>query len=143
MRGRVKIIFKEVKLEPMRFDRVKYILDAVCNDLTALGKSGRLRTHNRIKNELGAKTLPIEPDSVWIVEQEYQAILHAREMLHAIEPVLRQVFAEDKMLYQESDYSANDSRKKGKAKFPLRLSEMLAILFGSCLGFLLALILRG
>lgn len=139
----VKIIFKEVKLEPMRFDRVKYILDMVCNDLTALGVSGRLRTHNRIKNELGAKALPIEPDSVGIVEQEYQAILHAREMLHAIEPVLRQVFAEDKMLYQESDYSANDRRKNGKAKFPLRLSEMLAILGGGFLGALLTRILLG
>lgn len=140
----MRIIFRyqEEQCVPMEYERVKWLLDEVCKDLTALGKSGRLRTHNRIKNELGTKTEPIDSDGIRGVEERYQAILNARAMLREIEPALRKVFAENnaenKMLDKQGNQPANDSRKKRETKFTLNMSQMCAIFCGSILGFLFA-----
>lgn len=141
----MNIIFKYVqnKCEPMKYEDVKYNLDEMCRDLEGLGVSGRLRIHNRIMNELGGKQLPIDQESTWRTERRYQALLNARNMLDEFAALMQLSLPKEQVLEQKRQETANDSGKKRKAKFQLRLTEVLAILGGGFLGALLTRILFG
>lgn len=149
----MNIIFKyvEEKCEPMEYDQVKYIMDELCRDIGALGKSGRLRIYNKIMNELGGKTEAIDNNGSSYVEYRYQALLNARNMLGELGQLMKLSVRENHILYEKRDnvldqqrkQTTDGSGKKRKAKFPLRMSEVLAILGGSFLGALLTRILLG
>ena len=135
----------------MEYAEVDRILDEMCRELDDIGVSGRLRTHNRIMNELGQKALPIERESTWTSERRYQALLNARKMLHELTALVQLSVSNQNILNQNREnvldqqrkQTANDSGKKRKAKFPLRMSEVLAVLGGSFLGAMLTRILLG
>ena len=68
---------------------------------------------------------------------------HFGDMLDELDALMRLSLPKEQVLEQKRQETANDCGKKRKAKFPLRMSEVLAILGGSFLGALLTRILLG
>lgn len=139
----MKITFKYTQhtCTPMEYDDVLWHLDRLCEDLSALKPSGRLRIHNRVQSELGAKMLPITSDSLTVTEERYQALLNAREILLEVGAACKRLPLEKDVLDQQRDNPANDSGEKRKAKLSFGPSDVLAIIFGSVLGGLFAKLL--